>query len=80
MPHFRYQAVNSQQQPIAGWSWRLDDDESSIVISRNAAKDLAGSPVNTLQRCTLSMACTALQPELPLTDSLQMQPRYIVPR
>lgn len=69
------------ERPIAGWSWRLDDDETSIVISRNTAPDVTVEPArNTLQRCTLDMACTTLQQELPLTDSLGMQPRYIVPR
>ncbi|HEX6055629.1 MAG TPA: hypothetical protein VFY98_07450, partial [Intrasporangium sp.] len=68
-------------QPIAGWSWRLDDNETSIVISRNTASDVRAEPArNTLQRCTLDMACTTLEQELPLTDSLGMQPRYIVPR
>ena len=69
------------QQPISGWSWRLDDNEAFIDISRNTASDVTtGQARNTLQRCTLDMACTTLQPELPLTDSLGMQPRYIVPR
>jgi hypothetical protein len=69
------------QQPISGWSWRLDDDENSILISRNTAPDVyAGPPENTLQRCTLDMACTTLQEELPLTDSVGIQPRYVVPK
>ncbi|WP_353509411.1 hypothetical protein [Intrasporangium sp.] len=69
------------EKPIAGWSWRLDDDGTSIVISRDTAPDVTVDPaMNTLQRCTLAMACTTLQQELPLTDSLGMQPRYIVPR
>jgi hypothetical protein len=69
------------QKPISGWSWRLDDDEASIVISRNTASDVTVEPAkNALQRCTLDMACTTLQQELPLADTLGMQPRYIVPR
>ncbi|MDV3221745.1 hypothetical protein [Intrasporangium sp.] len=69
------------EKPISAWSWRLDADEQSLVISRNTAADVfGGEPRNTLQRCTLGMDCTTLQPELELTDPLGMSPRYVVPR
>lgn len=74
--------VGGSGTPVAsGWTWRLTEDETALVISRNTTDPVAPATHNTLQRCTLAMTCTDLQPELPLDrHSDPPAPRYVVPR
>jgi hypothetical protein len=66
---------------VSGWSWHLDDDESTLLISRNTSDPVSPATSNTLQRCSLSMQCTAVQPEVDLADRGGVtDPRYVVPR
>ena len=61
------------------WTWRLSDDETSLLISRNTAADVFADPAqNTVQRCSLAMECTEVLPELPITQ--ESQARYTVPK
>lgn len=66
----------------SGWSWRLEDDEQTLLISRNTSTPLSPTTHNALQRCTLSMECTNVQPELELdqTEGPVPGPRYVVPK
>jgi len=71
----------TRQQPVSGWSWRLTDDESSIVISRNSVADpYRDAPRNTLQRCSLDLVCTEIAPQLPIVSDVVVDARYVVPR
>lgn len=69
----------TEQKPISGWTWRLSDDETSLLISRNTAGDVFADPAqNTVQTCSLAMECTEVLPELPITQ--ESQARYTVPK
>ena len=70
----------TSENPISGWSWRLADDEASIVISRNTSAPLSPPKSNTLQRCSLSMQCTEIAPQLPILSEVVVDARYVVPR
>lgn len=74
--------VGSGGAPVAsGWTWRLTEDETALVISRNTTDVVSPATHNTLQRCTLALTCTDLQPELPLDrSSTPPAARYVVPR
>lgn len=66
---------------VSGWSWHLDDDESTFRISRNTSQPLSPATANTVQRCTLAMGCTGTAPELETRDlGGTTEPRYTVPR
>lgn len=62
---------------IAGWTWRLDDDDT-LLISRNPSAPK--SEQNSLQRCTLDLTCTELGPPLPLTGLPVGSAHYVVPK
>ena len=53
---------------VSGWTWHLDDDESTFVISRNTSKPVSPATRNALQHCSLALACTDVQPEVTLQD------------
>jgi hypothetical protein len=73
--------TNDRDPMMSGWSWHLDDDELTLLISRNTSDPLSPATRNTLQRCSLSMKCTAVQPEVDLVDHGGLTvPRYVVPR
>ena len=66
---------------VSGWTWHLDDDESTFVISRNTSKPVSPATRNALQHCSLALACTAVQPEVQLQGRGGFtEPRYVVPR
>ncbi|WP_043648618.1 hypothetical protein [Terracoccus sp. 273MFTsu3.1] len=66
---------------VSGWTWHLADDETSFVISRNTSTPLSPATRNTLQRCSLSGACSDLRSELPTRDAAgAAEPRYTLPR
>ena len=66
---------------VSGWSWHLEADESTFVISRNTSSPVSPATRNTLQRCTLAMDCTQAQPPLAVKDTNGFtEPRYVVPR
>ncbi|MHA3834764.1 hypothetical protein ACXR8F_03470 [Terrabacter sp. AAH1] len=66
---------------VSGWSWHLEADESTFVISRNTSTPVSPATQNTLQRCSLSMQCQQAQPPLPVKDPNGFtEPRYVVPR
>ncbi|MGO4596131.1 hypothetical protein [Terrabacter sp. 2RAF25] len=70
-----------QAHLVSGWSWHLEADESTFVISRNTSTPVSPATRNTLQRCTLAMACTQAQPPLAVKDPNGFtEPRYVVPR
>ncbi len=45
------------------WTWHLDDDESTFVISRNTSRPVSPATSNALQHCSLALACTDVQPQ-----------------
>jgi hypothetical protein len=66
---------------VSGWTWHLDDDESTFVISRNTSKPVSPATRNALQHCSLALACTDVQPEVTLQGRGGFtEPRYVVPR
>jgi hypothetical protein len=66
---------------VSGWSWHLDDDESTFVISRNTSRPVSPATSNTLQRCTLTMDCVDVQPQVQVRNAGgAIDPRYVVPR
>jgi hypothetical protein len=66
---------------VSGWSWHLEADESTFVISRNTSSPVSPATSNTLQRCTLEMVCTQERPPLAVKDPNGFtEPRYVVPR
>jgi hypothetical protein len=66
---------------VSGWSWHLEADESTFVVSRNTSSPVSPATRNTLQRCTLAMDCTPAQPPLAVKDPNGFsEPRYVVPR
>ena len=66
---------------VSGWSWHLDDDESTVVISRNTSRPVSPATSNALQRCSLDLACTDVQPRVALRDRGGLtEPRYVVSR
>ncbi|NUS40352.1 MAG: hypothetical protein HOP97_01785 [Terrabacter sp.] len=66
---------------VSGWSWHLEADESTFVISRNTSTPVSPATQNTLQRCSLSMQCEQTQPPLAVKDPNGFtEPRYVVPR
>lgn len=73
--------TNDRAPVVAGWTWHLDEDESTLLISRNTSDPVSPATSNTLQRCSLSMECTVVQPQLDLADQGGLTvPRYVVPR
>lgn len=66
---------------VSAWSWHLEADESTFVVSRNTSTPVSPATRNTLQRCTLEMSCTQAQPALAIKDPNGFsEPRYVVPR
>ncbi|GAB3881939.1 hypothetical protein GCM10028802_27740 [Terrabacter terrigena] len=66
---------------VSAWSWHLEADESTFVISRNTSTPVSPATQNTLQRCSLSMQCQQAQPPLAVKDPNGFtEPRYVVPR
>lgn len=66
---------------VSAWSWHLEADESTFVVSRNTSTPVTPATRNTLQRCTLEMSCTQAQPALAIKDPNGFsEPRYVVPR
>ncbi|MBC9823963.1 hypothetical protein [Terrabacter sp. MAHUQ-38] len=73
--------TNDRAPILSGWTWHLDDDESTLLVSRNTSDPPSPARRNTLQRCTLSMDCTDVRPTVNLADKGgSTQPRYVVPR
>lgn len=65
----------------SGWTWRLSDDEKTLLISRNTSTPVSPATENTLQSCTLELECTELAPALPLNETQVVPaPRYVVPK
>lgn len=62
---------------VAGWTWRLDDDDT-LLVSRNPSAPK--TEANSLQRCTLDLSCTVLGAPLPLTGMPVGSAHYVVPR
>ncbi len=66
---------------VSGWSWHLEADESTFVISRNTSAPFSPATQNTLQRCSLAMQCEQDRPPLAVKDPNGFtEPRYVVPR
>jgi hypothetical protein len=66
---------------VSGWTWHLDDDESTFRISRNTSQPLSPATRNTLQQCSIALSCNDVGAELPTRDAGgSTDPRYTVPR